>query len=136
MQEGVIMVEISTESFKRADLITVSGRIDSSNASELDSALSDLTDNGRHNIVLELSGIDYMSSAGLRAIVGSYRECRNHGGDVRIANPSDRMPAKYSILPDSRRYSLFTTIPLPQSAASDMEPRSWQMRRPSNRRND
>lgn len=84
------MVEISTESFKRADLITVSGRIDSSNASELDSALSGLTENGRHNIVLDLSGIEYMSSAGLRAIVGSYRECRTHGGDVRIANPSDR----------------------------------------------
>jgi anti-sigma B factor antagonist len=97
MQEGVTMVEISTESFKRADLITVSGRIDSSNASELDSALSDVTDNGRHNIVLDLSGIDYMSSAGLRAIVGSYRECRSHGGDVRIANPSERMAEVFDL---------------------------------------
>jgi anti-sigma B factor antagonist len=84
------MVEISSESFKRADMITVSGRIDSSNATELDSALAEVTDNDRYNIVLDLSGIEYMSSAGLRAIVGSYRECRTHGGDVRIANPSDR----------------------------------------------
>ena len=84
------MVEISTESYKRADVLTVSGRIDSSNASELENALSDLTDNERYNVVLDLSGIQYMSSAGLRAIVGSYRECRTHGGDVRIANPSDR----------------------------------------------
>lgn len=85
------MMEISSESFKRADLITVSGRIDSSNASELDAALKAATDGGRYNIVLDLSGIEYMSSAGLRAIVGAYRECRNHGGDVRIANPSDRI---------------------------------------------
>jgi anti-sigma B factor antagonist len=85
------MMEISSESFKRADLITVTGRIDSSNAPELEAALSAVTDGGRYNIVLDLSGIEYMSSAGLRAIVGAYRECRNHGGDVRIANPSDRM---------------------------------------------
>ncbi len=69
----------------------MSGRIDSSNAPELEAALSDVIQGGRYNMVLELSGIEYMSSAGLRAIVGAYRECRNHAGDVRIANPSERM---------------------------------------------
>lgn len=85
------MVEIKTEQFKRADLIEVSGRIDSSNASEFEDAFNSLTNDGRYNLVLELSGIDYMSSAGLRAMVAALRECKKHRGDLRLANPSPRM---------------------------------------------
>ena len=80
------MITIDVETFKRADLMTFVGRIDSSNATEMEAAFQDRHDNG-----LDFSGINYMSSAGLRAMVGALRECRKHGGDVRIANPSERM---------------------------------------------
>lgn len=85
------MVEIKTEQFKRADLIDVSGRIDSSNASELEDAFTSIINDGRYNLVLDLSGIEYMSSAGLRAMVAALRECKKHRGDLRLANPSPRM---------------------------------------------
>lgn len=84
-------MEIETESFKRVDLITVTGRIDSSNASELEDAFKGLADDGRYRLVIDLSGIEYMSSAGLRALVASLRENKKHHGDLRIANPSERM---------------------------------------------
>jgi anti-anti-sigma factor len=32
-----------------------------------------------------------MSSAGLRAMVAALRECKKHRGDLRLANPSERM---------------------------------------------
>lgn len=82
---------ISKQSMKRVELVTVSGRIDSSNAAEFDNFLQQAMADGRHNVVLELSGITYMSSAGLRAIVALLREAKKHRGDVRIATPSDRM---------------------------------------------
>lgn len=85
------MVEIKTEQFKRADLIEASGRIDSSNASEFEDVFNGFLDDGRYNLVLELSGIEYMSSAGLRAMVAALRECKKHRGDLRLANPSPRM---------------------------------------------
>jgi anti-sigma B factor antagonist len=84
-------MEIKTESFKRVDLITVNGRIDSSNASELEGTFKELADDGRYRLVIDLSGIEYMSSAGLRALVASLRESKKHHGDLRIADPSERM---------------------------------------------
>ena len=84
-------MEIETESFKRADLVIVSGRIDSSNASELEAAFKALADDGRYRLVVDLSGIDYMSSAGLRALVAALRVLKKPHGDVRISNPSERM---------------------------------------------
>ncbi len=85
------MADISVEAFKRVDLITVDGRIDSSNAYELDDSFKKLADDGRYQLVVELSGVDYMSSAGLRSLVAALRESKKHRGDVRLANPSSRM---------------------------------------------
>ncbi|MCA9972895.1 MAG: STAS domain-containing protein [Anaerolineales bacterium] len=82
---------ISTETMKRVDLITAAGRIDSSNAQELDDALKTPMENGRHNLVIDMQDVTYMSSAGLRALVAALRECKKHSGDVRLCNPSERV---------------------------------------------
>jgi len=88
---GEQMLTINVQSFKRVDLIKVDGRIDSSNASELVDQFQALADDGRYQLVLETGDIDYMSSAGLRAMVAALRECKKHSGDLRVANPSTRM---------------------------------------------
>ncbi len=82
---------ISVEHLKRVTLVAVSGRIDSSNAAELDDTLKEILNDGKYNIVLNLSGISYMSSAGLRALVSALRECKKHRGDVRLSQPSERV---------------------------------------------
>lgn len=91
------MVEITVENFKRVDMVTASGRIDGSNAGELEAAFKELTDDGRYQLVTELSGVEYMSSAGLRALVATMRECKKHRGDLRIANPSERIQEVLSL---------------------------------------
>jgi anti-sigma B factor antagonist len=90
-------LEIGLQTMKRVDVVTVSGRIDSSNASEFDDALKGIMDSGRHKIVLDLSGVNYMSSAGLRAIVAALRECKKHRGDVRLAELSERVSEVLSL---------------------------------------
>jgi anti-sigma B factor antagonist len=82
---------ISVDNMKRVTLMTVSGRIDSSNATELDDTLKDTMNDGNYNIVINLSDVSYMSSAGLRALVSALRECKKHRGDVRLSEPSERV---------------------------------------------
>jgi len=84
-------LSISVESMKRVELVTVAGRIDSSNASELDDSLKEVLKSGKYNIILNLNGVSYMSSAGLRALVAALRECKKHRGDVVISEPSQRV---------------------------------------------
>ena len=88
MAEPVLNIEV--EDLKRVELVRVSGRIDSSNASEFDGVLKEVAGR-KHNVVLDMSGVDYISSAGLRAIVALLRECQKHKGDVRLASPSPRV---------------------------------------------
>jgi anti-anti-sigma factor len=84
-------LSINVESHKRVELVTVNGRIDSNSAPQFDKALKDIMEGGRHNIVLNLAEVNYMSSAGLRGMVSALRECKKNRGDVRIAAASERV---------------------------------------------
>lgn len=88
---------ISVETYKRAAVITVVGRIDSSNAGQLDDALKKQLEGDSANLVVELSGVQYMSSAGLRALVSAMREAKKQRGELVVANPSDRVAEVFSL---------------------------------------
>jgi anti-sigma B factor antagonist len=84
-------MEINTSEMKRVQLFEVVGRVDSNNAAELGAALDSTVDDGKTNLVMDLSGVEYMSSAGLREMVRVLKRVKRSGGDLRIANPSDRV---------------------------------------------
>jgi anti-sigma B factor antagonist len=60
------------------------GRIDSDSAPHFDEALAKLLQNN-NKLVLNLQDVEYMSSAGLRAIVKAYQAAKKAGGDVHLA---------------------------------------------------
>ena len=79
-------MDITTQSFKQCDLVAAKGRIDSSTAAELGAALEAVTKSGRYKIVLDMSGIEYMSSAGMRVLLSTQKECKKMGrGEVVLA---------------------------------------------------
>lgn len=85
------MLDINVTHSDPVTLIEASGRIDSSNANQLGDALSGVIDEGQTQLVLDLSGVGYMSSAGLREIVSALKKLRRAAGDLRIAQPSPRV---------------------------------------------
>jgi anti-sigma B factor antagonist len=84
-------MEITVSEMKRVQLFEVVGRVDSTNASELGDVMDKTVDSGNSNLVLDLSGVEYMSSAGLREMVRVLKRVKRGGGDLRIANPSERV---------------------------------------------
>ncbi len=86
-----MVMEINSSEMKRVQLFEIAGRVDSNNAAELGGALDRAVEEGKTNLVLDLSGVDYMSSAGLREMVRVMKVVKKKGGDLRIASPSDRV---------------------------------------------
>jgi anti-sigma B factor antagonist len=87
------MLEIRVTGQDGVTLVEVIGRVDSTNAEQLGEALIAEIEAGHTHIVLDLAGVDYMSSAGLREIVSALKRAKRgvEGGDVRIAQPSYRV---------------------------------------------
>ncbi len=79
-------MEISTKAFKHCHLVTVKGRVDSATAPQLSSALDGLIEKGEYKIVIDMSSLEYMSSAGFRALLAAQRQCKRYNrGEVLLA---------------------------------------------------
>lgn len=86
------MIEINVTDAKDAvTLVEVSGRVDSMNANQFGSGLNEQISVGKIQLVLDLSSVDYMSSAGLREIVTTLKKAKKANGDLRLAQPSQRV---------------------------------------------
>ena len=85
------MIDINVTDHDQATLVQVSGRVDSMNADQFGEALNTQIDDGKIYLVLDLSSVEYMSSAGLREIVTTLKKAKKAQGDLRIAQPSQRV---------------------------------------------
>jgi len=85
-------MEITTKRLKRVDLVTVSGRIDSAAARELERVLKSIVDAGRYRICMDLKNLEYICSAGLRVLISILKTCKRwNRGDLRLANMPPRI---------------------------------------------
>jgi anti-sigma B factor antagonist len=91
-QERFTVLDIQvSQTNNQITLVTAQGRIDSSTAGDLGAALTSVIDGGQHRIVLDIGGVDYMSSAGLREMVSALKKVRGADGDMRIAQVTERV---------------------------------------------
>lgn len=67
-------------------VVTVRGTVDALTAPKLANVLADQVADGHVNLVVNLMQVEFMSSAGLRTLLGAVKESRSHGGDLRIAS--------------------------------------------------
>ena len=80
-------MEITVQEFKHCDLISVKGRVDSATAPQLAHALETANENGKYKLVLDMNALEYMSSAGFRALLAAQRNSKKYNrGEVVLAN--------------------------------------------------
>ncbi len=79
-------MEITSKQFKNCDLISVKGRVDSATSPKLAEALDALVNDGHFKIVIDMTELEYMSSAGFRALIAAQRNCKKFNrGEVVLA---------------------------------------------------
>lgn len=70
----------------KSTVVTVTGSVDALTAAELSEVLTAQIAEGHANLVVDLIGVEFMSSAGLRTLLGAVKEARSSGGDLRITS--------------------------------------------------
>lgn len=77
---------------KEVDGVTVlslAGRVTlGEESSHLRNTIKELLRQGKKRLVLDLSKVTYIDSAGLGTLVAAYTSARNEGGDIRLASVS------------------------------------------------
>jgi len=66
-------------------IVSVSGSVDSLTSDEAESFLDQQIERGETRLVLDLTDVNYMSSSGLRVLMGTLKSTRQHKGDLYLA---------------------------------------------------
>lgn len=79
-------MEIKKEINGKTFTVSVSGRLDTSTAPELEKQLGDLA--GIDDLILDFNNLEYISSAGLRVILKA-QKITNKQGSMKLVNVND-----------------------------------------------
>ncbi|MEJ2209339.1 MAG: STAS domain-containing protein [Anaerolineae bacterium] len=102
-------MEIKTEAMKRCEVVTVAGRIDSATAPELEKVLLGLIQSGQKNIVVNLRETEFISSAGLKALLSALMKVRKSvpTGDVVIAEIRPQLKESFDLVGFDRLFKFY-----------------------------
>ena len=85
-------MEVNTTHYKHSDLVSVNGRVDSYTSPKLAEVLDELTNSGRYKLILDMDGVEYMSSAGLRVLISTQKTCKRYNrGELVLARVPKRV---------------------------------------------
>jgi anti-sigma B factor antagonist len=79
-------------------IIRVDGVIDTLTATQLEEVLDRLLKRGRFQLVFDLAGVDYISSAGWGIFISRIKEIRQGNGDIKLANMVPNVMEVYELL--------------------------------------
>lgn len=102
-------MKISQHEQNGITLITLEGRIDTENAVEMNEVFQNLTAANKYKLVVDMSGLTYISSAGLRILADTLTRSRQAGGDVKLAAVNKRISRVLQIIGFTHHFAIYET---------------------------
>ena len=111
-------LEITPATEEGASILLIEGRLGHTTAAQFERAARSLLALGAADLVLDLSKVDYLSSAGLRVIEALSRELSERGGRLTLREPS--VPARLALELAGRRPGHLPDDPITRLPNSDI----------------
>jgi anti-anti-sigma factor len=89
-------------------VVTIDDRLDSATATEFETRLLELIDAGEHRMLLDVTAVDYMNSAGLKALLRAAKQMEPHGGRLVLCGLASNV---YTVFELTGFHHLFTIAP-------------------------
>jgi anti-sigma B factor antagonist len=91
-------------------VLALSGEVDVSNTAQVREAGVKLLTDGATRLVVDLSGAEYMDSAGLGTLVGLLKRVKEAGGAMAIAGPLPRVSRLFEITGLDQIFSVYQDL--------------------------
>ena len=69
-------------------ILEITGRLDTTTAPNLESVINELPEDTKE-LIFDMSGVEYISSAGIRVLLGAYKKMNLNNGIMRIEKAND-----------------------------------------------
>lgn len=98
MNVGELKINRETLSDARIDVLRLGGGIDAHTFEQLDTAIGDIFYEGNYNIILDLTEVEYISSAGVGTLVSATHQAQQNGGNVVLIEVNERVCEVFRVL--------------------------------------
>lgn len=103
-------LELNTEMVDGAPVVHVSGSLGIVEANKLRLYLGKLADQDNDTIILELSGMNFICSTGLGAIISAHLKQRRNGRRIRLVAPQGPVAQLLEMTHLTRLFEIFPSV--------------------------
>lgn len=90
-------MDLTTREESGCTVARVAGRLDAATAPVFEKACEEWVGTGTKKLVLDLSALDYVSSAGLRAVLATMKRLKSAGGGIAVSGLSGVVKEVFTI---------------------------------------
>jgi anti-anti-sigma factor len=103
-------MNITERSENGITLFVLRGRIDTQGAVDLDLTLQAAVAEGKHKMVLDMTEVRYISSAGLRTLADVLTKNREAGGDLKLVALDRKVLRVFRIIGFDKFFSIYDVL--------------------------
>ncbi len=103
-------MEHTTRQSGKVTVIELSGEIDVSCAPQLKELLLGMLDEGKNQLLVDLTGVSFMDSTALGIFANAFKRAQRAGGDIKFANPREELRRVFSITQTDKLFSIFDSV--------------------------
>ncbi|HEY8009501.1 MAG TPA: STAS domain-containing protein [Rudaea sp.] len=100
-------LDIAQEQEGAARVLALRGRLDTDTAADMELALQDLLAAGEHDFLIDLSGVIYVSSAGLRVLLALAKRLDGGKGSLRLCGLNASVMQVFEVAGFSKLFAIF-----------------------------
>ncbi|MBZ0307672.1 MAG: anti-sigma factor antagonist, partial [Anaerolineae bacterium] len=83
---------------KNYRVLQLAGRLDGVSSPMLLQTLNEQMQTGQTQLILDMAGVDYISSSGLKVLASGWRDCKEKGGHLVLVGLNDRLTDIFDIV--------------------------------------
>jgi anti-sigma B factor antagonist len=102
-------MNISEKTIGDTYIIELSGRMDTINSRNLETKLNDMLEGDKAKIVIDLAEVDYISSVGLRVLLGALKKQIKNRRSLRIASLQPFVEEIFKVTGFDKIFSIYST---------------------------
>jgi anti-sigma B factor antagonist len=99
--------DVAREDRSEVSILRLKGFLDAHTAPNFEQAIQELIEEDRYKIIVSMSDLNYISSAGLGVFMGFIEEIREKEGDIKLTNMSDKVYKVFDLLGFPALYQIF-----------------------------
>src|SRR5215471_3136 len=90
-------MEITTHTAQDVTIVALAGQLDSNTSPEAQAALDAIVAGGVRKVVIDFTALDYISSAGLRVLLGTAKRLKQERGELRLFGLNETVQEVFAI---------------------------------------